>query len=170
MAATGAEPSWLLCADRDRESAIFHEALAELAEKYRGRLTVVRHLDTEPRLRRRGHRAGLRRQADTSADAYLCGPTPFMDLVESAWLRPRPGLHRTLRRHHLREPPRRSGRPAGPSPSSSAARRRPSPGRRTKPSWSALRRARLLPCSRARWRQLRHLHGTPAPTARRPCG
>jgi 3-ketosteroid 9alpha-monooxygenase subunit B len=78
----------LLCADRDRESAIFHEALAELAEKYRGRLTVVRHLDTE-----RGFvDAATVRDfvgADTAADAYLCGPTPFMDLVASAW--PGPG-------------------------------------------------------------------------------
>lgn len=78
----------LLCADRDRESAIFDRALAELAEKYRGRLTVVRHLDAE-----RGFvDAATVRDfvgADTASDAYLCGPTPFMDLVEAAW--PGPG-------------------------------------------------------------------------------
>lgn len=78
----------LLCADRDRESVIFDRTLAELAEKHRGRLTVVRHLDAE-----RGFvdAATVRDFVgdDTAADAYLCGPAPFMDLVESAW--PGPG-------------------------------------------------------------------------------
>lgn len=86
--ATTARSVRLLCADRDRESAIFHDALAELAEKYRGRLTVVQHLDAEQGF---VDAATVRDfvGADTAADAYLCGPTPFMDLVESAW--PGPG-------------------------------------------------------------------------------
>jgi ferredoxin-NADP reductase len=73
----------LLCADRDQPSAIFESALAELARRYPDRLAVVRHLDDrggflEP--------AAIREfvGADGAADCYLCGPEPFMDLVESA--------------------------------------------------------------------------------------
>ncbi|GAB2961046.1 ferredoxin--NADP reductase [Streptomyces pseudoechinosporeus] len=73
----------LLCADRDRASAIFHSALTELAERHPGRLTVVRHLDDE-----RGFvdAAAVREFVgdDGDADAYVCGPEPFMELVESA--------------------------------------------------------------------------------------
>ncbi|WP_030598003.1 ferredoxin--NADP reductase [Streptomyces fulvoviolaceus] len=73
----------LLCADRDRPSAIFESALTELSEHYPGRLSVVRHLDVE-----RGFvdAAAVREfvGADGDADAYVCGPEPFMELVESA--------------------------------------------------------------------------------------
>jgi 3-ketosteroid 9alpha-monooxygenase subunit B len=72
----------LLCADRDRQSVIFETALAELAERYPGRLAVVRHLDDERGL---VDAAAVREfvGADRDADAYLCGPEPFMALVES---------------------------------------------------------------------------------------
>ncbi|GAA4983956.1 ferredoxin--NADP reductase [Yinghuangia aomiensis] len=85
--ATTERPVRLLCADRDRESAIFTEALAELVEKYRGRLTVVRHFDAE---RGFADAATIRDFVgrDADADAYLCGPSPFMDLVEAAWRGP----------------------------------------------------------------------------------
>jgi len=73
----------LLCADRDRASAIFDSALTELAGRYPGRLSVVRHLDAE-----RGFvdAAAVREfvGADGDADAYVCGPEPFMELVEDA--------------------------------------------------------------------------------------
>ncbi|WP_045877886.1 ferredoxin--NADP reductase [Pseudofrankia sp. DC12] len=73
----------LLCADRDQPAAIFWQALNELAEQYPARLTVTRHLDAE---------AGFVDAAavhaflgnDLDADVYICGPTPFMDLVEAA--------------------------------------------------------------------------------------
>ncbi|MBL7501256.1 ferredoxin--NADP reductase [Frankia sp. CNm7] len=78
----------LLCADRDRPSAIFYDALAQLAERFPGRLEVVRHLDSE-----HGIPTAATIQEfvgnDAGADCYICGPTPFMDLVESAW--PGPG-------------------------------------------------------------------------------
>jgi len=73
----------LLCADRDKESTIFETVLGELAERYRDRLVVVRHLDTERGLLD----AGAVREfvgPDTGADSYICGPEPFMALVESA--------------------------------------------------------------------------------------
>jgi 3-ketosteroid 9alpha-monooxygenase subunit B len=73
----------LLCADRDRSAAIFEPALTELVERYPGRLQVLRHYDSD---------AGFLDSAaikefvgpDGPADIYVCGPEPFMDLVESA--------------------------------------------------------------------------------------
>lgn len=73
----------LLCADRDRASAIFTNLLDELAEQYPGRLSVVRHLDDERGLLdATAVRAFV--GADTGADCYVCGPDAFMALVESA--------------------------------------------------------------------------------------
>jgi ferredoxin-NADP reductase len=73
----------LLCADRDQPAAIFWRALTELAEQYPGRLSVTRHLDAE-----RGFLDADAIRAflgdDAGADIYICGPTPFMDLVEAA--------------------------------------------------------------------------------------
>ncbi|MFG2969551.1 MULTISPECIES: 2Fe-2S iron-sulfur cluster-binding protein [unclassified Streptomyces] len=73
----------LLCADRDRDAAIFRSVLEELSARYPGRLTVVRHLDAE-----RGFLDpdGIREFVgeDADADAYVCGPEPFMELVEAA--------------------------------------------------------------------------------------
>jgi 3-ketosteroid 9alpha-monooxygenase subunit B len=73
----------LLCADRDRASAIFTAVLDDLAQRYPGRLSVLRHLDDD---------RGLLDPAavkdfvgpDVEADAYVCGPEPFMDLVAAA--------------------------------------------------------------------------------------
>ncbi|NNN28839.1 ferredoxin--NADP reductase [Streptomyces sp. S3(2020)] len=81
LAAT-CRPVRLLCADRDRASAIFDAALTELAAEFPGRLSVVRHLDAERGL----VDADAIREfvgADGGADAYVCGPEPFMELVES---------------------------------------------------------------------------------------
>lgn len=73
----------LLCADRDQPSAIFTQALADLAARHPGRLEVTRHLDDASGLLTAADiRAFV--GADTDADIYLCGPTGFMDLVESA--------------------------------------------------------------------------------------
>lgn len=73
----------LLCADRDRTSAIFEAALEELAARYPGRLTVVRHRDDE-----HGYVDTAKILEfvgpHTSGDAYICGPEPFMELVENA--------------------------------------------------------------------------------------
>lgn len=73
----------LLCADRTRDATIFGAALDDLAHRYRGRLTVVRHIDAE-----KGYldAAAVKEfvGADVEADTYVCGPEPFMELVESA--------------------------------------------------------------------------------------
>ncbi|MES5817717.1 ferredoxin--NADP reductase [Streptomyces sp. RG80] len=81
--ATTGRPVRLLCADRDRASALFEAALAKLVADHPDRLTVVRHLDAD-----RGFMGpdAIREfvGADGGADAYVCGPEPFMELVESA--------------------------------------------------------------------------------------
>ncbi|MCX4831298.1 ferredoxin--NADP reductase [Streptomyces sp. NBC_01016] len=73
----------LLCADRDRGQAIFRDALHALAARHPGRLDVVRHLDDV-----RGYLTAADIKefvgGDSGADAYVCGPEPFMELVESA--------------------------------------------------------------------------------------
>ncbi|MEV1063979.1 ferredoxin--NADP reductase [Streptomyces sp. NPDC050263] len=73
----------LLCADRNRGQAIFHDTLDELAARFPGRLEVVRHLDDV-----RGYLTAADVKefagADAGADAYVCGPEPFMELVGSA--------------------------------------------------------------------------------------
>lgn len=78
----------LLCADRDRPSAIFETVLDELVSRYPDRMSVIRHIDEE---------SGLLDAAvvvdfvgsDIDADCYVCGPEGFMSVVTSAW--PGPG-------------------------------------------------------------------------------
>ncbi|MEU0542918.1 ferredoxin--NADP reductase [Nocardia sp. NPDC005978] len=73
----------LLCADRDAESMIFEVALAELAARYPGRLDVVRHLDSAGGFLDAAAVRGFV-GADVLADHYICGPEPFMEMVEFA--------------------------------------------------------------------------------------
>jgi len=72
----------LLFANRDPASVIFRGELDALVERYPQRLSVEHHLDSERGFLEvpatRVHLAGQR-----SAHSYICGPTPFMDLVES---------------------------------------------------------------------------------------
>jgi 3-ketosteroid 9alpha-monooxygenase subunit B len=73
----------ILCADRDRGSAIFGAALDDLVQRYAGRLSVERHLDDEHGLL---DSAGVEKfvGSDTGADCYVCGPEGFMAVVRSA--------------------------------------------------------------------------------------
>ena len=73
----------LLCADRDRSSAIFETVLSELVERHPDRISVVRHLDDERGLL---DAAAVRDfvGADVGADNYVCGPEGFMTVVTSA--------------------------------------------------------------------------------------
>ncbi len=85
--ATTDRPITLVYANRDADSVIFDARLRALAAGSGGRLTVHFHLDTE---------AGYLTPADcarlvgdavpdaTTADFYVCGPGPYMDVVESA--------------------------------------------------------------------------------------
>jgi 3-ketosteroid 9alpha-monooxygenase subunit B len=73
----------LFYANRDADSVIFRTRLAELAAQHPGRLAVHHHLDAERGLLdAAGARAASAGAAD--ADCYLCGPAPFMALLEAA--------------------------------------------------------------------------------------
>jgi ferredoxin-NADP reductase len=81
--ATTGRPVRLLYANRDRTSVIFDHALAALRARHGERLEVRHHIDAE---------GGFLGPDDivafvgglVDADFYICGPGPFMDVVESA--------------------------------------------------------------------------------------
>jgi 3-ketosteroid 9alpha-monooxygenase subunit B len=71
----------LVYANRDRDSIIFHAELEELARRYPGRLELRHRLDAVEGF---ADEAAVRRYAlgFAEADFYVCGPGPFMDVVE----------------------------------------------------------------------------------------
>jgi ferredoxin-NADP reductase len=82
LATTGREVR-LLTADRDRRSVIFRTALEELADRYPDRLRLAVHLDDRRGLVAAAEIESLIDGADAvRAEHYVCGPAPFMDLVE----------------------------------------------------------------------------------------
>src|SRR5215469_10127543 len=99
----------VLAANRDAGSVIFASALAGLAGRYPARLEVRHHLDIK---------AGFvtERQvrdfvgSDIAAHFYLCGPAPFMDLVQRALLAHGADPGQILAERFERAP----GGPAGP--------------------------------------------------------
>jgi 3-ketosteroid 9alpha-monooxygenase subunit B len=72
----------LLYANRDLESVIFRRRLEELQADHPGRLEVRHHLDRERGLVDADTITGFV-DGRLEADFYLCGPVPFMDLVEA---------------------------------------------------------------------------------------
>ena len=80
--ASSSRPVRVLYANRDRGSVIFADRLSTLAAAADGRLEVRHHLDAD-----RGFLDAAAIAAfvgdETDADFYLCGPGPFMDLVEA---------------------------------------------------------------------------------------
>ncbi len=84
LATTGCRAR-LFYANRHPDSVIFEAALSSLAEDSGGRLEIVRHLDTEQGLVDSDE---LERFAPDAAglDCYVCGPAPFMELVEARLL------------------------------------------------------------------------------------
>jgi ferredoxin-NADP reductase len=74
----------LLYANRDRESVIFAEDLDRLTERYHDRLRVVHHLDVEDGFVDADAVRPFAGMAD--AEYFICGPPPFMDIVEGALL------------------------------------------------------------------------------------
>jgi ferredoxin-NADP reductase len=75
----------LLYANRDRASTIFADALDALAAEHADRFVVVHHLDEDAGFVDRDRVAPFARVAD-DPDVYVCGPTPFMDIVEQTLL------------------------------------------------------------------------------------
>jgi ferredoxin-NADP reductase/ferredoxin len=81
----------VLTANRDADSVIFAAALDELAARHAGRMEVRHHLDVVSGLVSKAEIldfAGevLRVGILCPADFYLCGPDPFMDLIERVLL------------------------------------------------------------------------------------
>jgi 3-ketosteroid 9alpha-monooxygenase subunit B len=78
-------PVALLYANRDRESVIFDAPLRALELDHPERLQVRRHFDAESGLVGPPAIAELA-SVHLDADFYICGPGPFMDLVETTLL------------------------------------------------------------------------------------
>jgi ferredoxin-NADP reductase len=72
----------LLYANRDHDSVIFDDALAGLGARHTDRLEVHRHFDSDGGFLTTGAIDRFT-MGDLEADFYVCGPGPFMDLVES---------------------------------------------------------------------------------------
>jgi ferredoxin-NADP reductase len=73
----------LFYANRDRENTIFALELEALAEKHPDRVELVHHFDAEKGFVDPDTVAPFAWKGD-DPDFYLCGPGPFMDIVESA--------------------------------------------------------------------------------------
>ena len=96
----------LVYANRDRDSIIFRSEIDALRMQYGDRFTLSHHLDVEdgfigPDAVRQGRQGGQGRQGDDGgqggqggrdadaadgAEFYVCGPGPFMDIVEHTLL------------------------------------------------------------------------------------
>ncbi len=73
----------LVYANRDRPSIIFEDELDALARGHPERLEVVHHLDEERGFLDAAGAAAHARGLET-AHCYVCGPGPFMEVVEEA--------------------------------------------------------------------------------------
>ncbi len=83
--ATTGRPIRLLYANRSPDSVIFERALQGLGARYPGRIDLAHHFDTDSGyLDATAVAAFVDGRLD--ADFYLCGPGPFMEMVEGALL------------------------------------------------------------------------------------
>lgn len=80
--AQSSRPIRLFDANRDEGAIIFREALDGLAASHPGRLDVHHHLDAASGFPTAGTITDFV-GTDVDADVFVCGPTPFMDLVEA---------------------------------------------------------------------------------------
>jgi len=79
---TTARRMLLIYANRDAASVIFREQLAALTRQHPDRLRVTHHLDQEQGFLEAKQLRTLIAGFE-GADFYICGPGPFMDVVES---------------------------------------------------------------------------------------
>src|SRR5207245_2148461 len=98
--ATTARPLRLLFANRDERSVIFRDELDALQGRHADQLRVQHHFASDAGFLNAGAIAAFVETADwchfhvssrtvltpVDADFYICGPGPFMDLVESTLL------------------------------------------------------------------------------------
>jgi ferredoxin-NADP reductase len=80
--ATTTRPVRLLTAHRDRESAIFSASLDALALRHTARFRVRHHLDDRDGLVTADEIRAVAGEQPRQSDFYVCGPAPFMGLVE----------------------------------------------------------------------------------------
>ncbi len=75
----------LLYANRDEDAIIFRSELDQLADRHGPRFTLQHHLDVDNGLIGPDD---VRQFVDTAVDPdfYVCGPAPFMDIVETTLL------------------------------------------------------------------------------------
>jgi 3-ketosteroid 9alpha-monooxygenase subunit B len=71
----------LFYANRDKPSIIFDKELIDLLGSHASRLEVIHHLDSEQGLTKSEEILAAMKGLE-GAEAYLCGPGPFMTLVE----------------------------------------------------------------------------------------
>ncbi|MEN4401679.1 ferredoxin--NADP reductase [Mycolicibacterium senegalense] len=83
--ATTSRKARMFYANRNLESVIFRDALADLADSHPGRFAVHHHLDELDGVVTAQAITDFVRDCDT-ADFYVCGPAPFMDTVEQVLL------------------------------------------------------------------------------------
>ncbi len=76
----------LLYANRDRDSVIFESVLLTLAGGHPGRLEVRHHFDAGGGFLTADDVVAFVGPDAASADCYVCGPAPYMDLVEGVLL------------------------------------------------------------------------------------
>ncbi len=81
----GARRIRLFYANRDKPSIIFDAELLQLIASHPSRLEVIHHLDAEQGLTQPAEVLGALKGFE-SAEAFLCGPAPFMDMVEKTLL------------------------------------------------------------------------------------
>ena len=75
----------LLCANRDRASVIFDDELAQLQGDHPDRIEVWHHLDADGGFLQPDQVTKFV-EGSTDAQMLICGPGPFMDLVEQVLL------------------------------------------------------------------------------------
>jgi 3-ketosteroid 9alpha-monooxygenase subunit B len=83
--ATTHRPVKLLCANRDRHSVIFDDELRYLHSCHSDRFDLRHHFDSDAGFLEAPAIAGFAEDS-LGADFYICGPGPFMDLVEATLL------------------------------------------------------------------------------------
>jgi len=81
----GARRMRLFYANRDKPSIIFDAELLQLIASHPSRLEVIHHLDAEQGLTQPAEVLAALKGFE-GAEAFLCGPGPFMDMVESTLL------------------------------------------------------------------------------------
>lgn len=80
--ATTSRPVSLLTAHQSREASIFSADLDALAVRHPGRFDVRHHLDDRDGLVTGDEIRAVVGERPRDTDFYVCGPAPFMDLVE----------------------------------------------------------------------------------------